>query len=337
MPRVFSGVQPSGALTIGNLLGAMRHFVKLQDQAECFYCVVDLHALTVPQDPAELRRNTLSVAALFMAVGLDPEKSTLFVQSHVPAHSELAWLLQCLTHFGELSRMTQFKEKSEGKESVSAGLFTYPALMAADILLYDTDLVPVGEDQKQHLELTRDVAQRFNQRYGPTFRIPEPAIAKVGARVMSLTNPHKKMSKSDADPGSYITLLDPPEAIRKKIARAVTDTGREIRYDTEAKPGISNLLQIYSLFSGETIESLEARYAGKGYGQFKADLAEVVIASLQPIQQRYRELMDSGKVEEVLAEGAARAQAVAGPKLREVQEKMGLLRPRVHAAQPQQG
>ncbi|BDG60027.1 tryptophan--tRNA ligase [Caldinitratiruptor microaerophilus] len=328
MPRVFSGVQPSGSLTLGNYLGAMRHFVELQDRAECFYCVVDLHALTVPQDPEELRRNTLAVAALFIAVGLDPARTTLFVQSHVPAHAELGWLLQCIAHFGELGRMTQFKEKSEGKESVSVGLFTYPTLMAADILLYDADLVPVGEDQKQHLELTRDLAQRFNQRYGPTFTVPEPAIAQVGARIMSLQNPRRKMSKSDPDPNGYITLLDPPDAVRKKIGRAVTDAGREVRYDEEEKPGISNLLQIYSLLSGEPIPALEERYAGKGYGQFKSDLADVVVAALEPIQRRYHELMNSGTLEDVLAEGAARAQAVAGPKLMEIRQRMGLLDPR---------
>lgn len=328
MPRVFSGVQPSGSLTLGNYLGAMRHFVELQDRAECFYCVVDLHALTVPQDPEELRRNTLAVAALFIAVGLDPARTTLFVQSHVPAHAELGWLLQCIAHFGELGRMTQFKEKSEGKESVSVGLFTYPTLMAADILLYDADLVPVGEDQKQHLELTRDLAQRFNQRYGPTFTVPEPAIAQVGARIMSLQNPRRKMSKSDPDPNGYITLLDPPDAVRKKIGRAVTDAGRDVRYDEEEKPGISNLLQIYSLLSGEPIPALEERYAGKGYGQFKSDLADVVVAALEPIQRRYHELMNSGTLEDVLAEGAARAQAVAGPKLMEIRQRMGLLDPR---------
>ncbi|GMA56590.1 hypothetical protein GCM10025858_10930 [Alicyclobacillus sacchari] len=234
MTRVFSGIQPSGTLTIGNYLGAMKHFVHLQREADCLFCVVDLHAITVPQDPEELRTNSRNLAALYLAAGIDPDRATLFVQSHVPAHAELGWLLQCIAYYGELSRMTQFKDKSEHKDVVTAGLFTYPALMAADILLYQTDVVPVGEDQKQHLELTRDVAERFNNRFGKTFAVPNPYISKVGGRIMSLENPAKKMSKSDESQGAFISMLDEPDVIRKKISRAVTDSDREVRYDPEA-------------------------------------------------------------------------------------------------------
>jgi len=324
MKKVFSGVQPSGTLTIANYLGAMRQFVALQHEAECYFCVVDLHALTVPQDPAALRRQTLDVAALYVAVGLDPKKVTLFVQSHVPAHSELAWLLQCQSYFGELRRMTQFKEKSQGQESVSTGLFTYPTLMAADILLYQTDEVPVGEDQKQHVELTRDIAQRFNHRYGETFRVPEPVIPEVGARIMSLDDPTKKMSKSSTVAGSYISLLDEPNTARKKIMRAVTDSGSEVRHDPETKPAVSNLMEMYSILSNLSLEAVRARYEGQGYGPFKKDLAELVVTALEPIQKRYSELRTSGELEAILADGAARARTAAAPTLRIVQERLGL-------------
>lgn len=324
MKRVFSGVQPSGDIHIGNYLGAMRQFVALQDDYDCFFCVVDLHALTVPQDPVELKKNTIELAALYMAIGLDPKKVTLFVQSHVSAHAELAWLLQCITYFGELSRMTQFKEKSKGKESVSVGLFTYPDLMAADILLYKTHYVPVGEDQKQHLELTRDVAQRFNNRFGETFVIPEPMILKFGARIMSLTNPTKKMSKSDADPNNRVNLLDDPDTIYRKIMKAVTDSESEIRLDWEKKPGISNLLTIYSLFTGMEVDEVVNKFKGQGYGTLKKELAEVVIDKLSVIQKNYRDISEE-EVLRVLKEGALKAEAVAVETLKEVKEKMGLI------------
>ncbi|MCG0239707.1 MAG: tryptophan--tRNA ligase [Firmicutes bacterium] len=327
MKRVLSGIQPSGVLTIGNYIGAMRQFVALQHEADCFFCIVDLHALTVPQDPAALHRQTLDLAALYLAVGLDPKKVTLFVQSHVPAHAELGWLLQCLAYFGEMSRMTQFKEKSAGKESVSVGLFTYPALMAADILLYQADLVPVGEDQKQHVELTRDLAERFNHRFGETFRVPEPLIPKVGARIMSLDDPTKKMSKSNPNPNSYISLLDPPEVIQRKIRRAVTDSEAEVRYDPERKPAVSNLMEIYSQLAGISLEEVAERYRGKGYGVFKQDLAEVVVSALAPIQERYRELRESPELLRILDEGAEKAAAVAEATLRTVKERMGLVLP----------
>jgi tryptophanyl-tRNA synthetase len=324
LKRVFSGVQPSGDIHIGNYLGAMRQFVALQDDYDCFFCVVDLHALTVPQDPVELKKNTIELAALYMAIGLDPKKVTLFVQSHVSAHAELAWLLQCITYFGELSRMTQFKEKSKGKESVSVGLFTYPDLMAADILLYKTHYVPVGEDQKQHLELTRDVAQRFNNRFGETFVIPEPMILKFGARIMSLTDPTKKMSKSDADPNNRVNLLDDPDTIYRKIMKAVTDSESEIRLDWEKKPGISNLLTIYSLFTGMEVDEVVNKFKGQGYGTLKKELAEVVIDKLSVIQKNYRDISEE-EVLRVLKEGAERAEAVAVETLKEVKEKMGLI------------
>ncbi|MFO7173375.1 MAG: tryptophan--tRNA ligase [Bacillota bacterium] len=327
MKRVLSGIQPSGVLTIGNYIGAMRQFVALQHEADCFFCIVDLHALTVPQDPEALHRQTLDLAALYLAVGLDPKKVTLFVQSHVPAHAELGWLLQCVAYFGEMSRMTQFKEKSAGKESVTVGLFTYPALMAADILLYQADLVPVGEDQKQHVELTRDLAQRFNHRFGETFRVPEPLIPKVGARIMSLDDPTKKMSKSNPNPNSYISLLDPPEVIQRKIRRAVTDSEAEVRYDPERKLAVSNLMEIYSQLAGISLEEVAERYRGKGYGVFKQDLAEVVVSALAPIQERYRELRESPELLRILDEGAEKAAAVAEATLRTVKERMGLVLP----------
>lgn len=324
MKKVFSGVQPSGDIHIGNYLGAMRQFVALQDDYECFFCAVDLHALTVPQDPKVLKEKTIELAALYLAIGLDPKKVTIFIQSHVPAHAELAWLLQCITYFGELSRMTQFKDKSKGKESVSVGLFTYPDLMAADILLYNTHYVPVGEDQKQHLELTRDIAQRFNNRFGETFVVPEPMILKLGARIMSLTDPTKKMSKSDSDPNNRINLLDEPSVIKKKIMRAVTDSETEIRLDWENKPGVSNLLTIYSLFTGMEIEEVINKFNGQGYGTLKKELAEVVIDKLTVIQKNYKDL-SRDYVLKVLKEGAERAQAVAEKTLKEVKEKVGLI------------
>ncbi|MCY0876295.1 MAG: tryptophan--tRNA ligase [Firmicutes bacterium] len=328
--RIFSGIQPSGQITLGNYLGALKQFVQLQSDPQSgqdldpFYCIVDLHAITVPQDPKQLSGRILDLASLYLAVGLDPTRSTLFVQSDVSAHSELGWILQCVGYMGELSRMTQFKEKSEGKESILTGLFTYPALMAADILLYQTDIVPVGDDQKQHLELTRDLAERFNSRFGETFTIPEVMTLEQGARIMSLDDPSKKMSKSNPNPQSRVELLDTPDEIRKKISRAVTDSDREVRYDLAMKPAVSNLLVIYALTTGESVADVEARYEGKGYGDFKKELAEAVVAHLEPIQARFREVRASGEVQRVLQEGAQRAQGVAAQTLAQVKERMGL-------------
>lgn len=326
MKRVFSGVQPSGELTLGNYLGAIRNFTGFQHEAQCFFCVVDMHALTVPQDPQELFRRTLDTARLFVACGIDPEVATVFVQSHVSAHAELSWLLECTTYIGELRRMTQFKEKSEGRDSVSAGLFTYPVLMAADILLYDTDEVPVGEDQKQHLELARDLAERVNNRFGRVFKVPEPYIPpkESGGRIMSLTDPTKKMAKS-GDENSAIRLLDPPKRVVKKIKGAVTDSGREVYYDEEEKPAVSNLMVIYSLCSGDSLETIAERYGSAGYGKFKQDLADVVVETLRPIQERYRELAEPGAIEEILLRGADRAEVIADATLERLQEKMGLV------------
>lgn len=325
MKKVLSGIQPSGQLTLGNYIGAIRNFVKLQDTLHCFFMIVDLHAVTVPQDPENLRENTQAVAALFLAAGLDPSKSSIFLQSQVPAHARLGWLMTTLSTMGELERMTQFKEKSAGKESVGAGLFAYPSLMAADILLYQADLVPVGDDQKQHLELTRDLAQRFNHRYGDLFTVPEPYIPEVGARIMSLDDATKKMSKSNPNPGSYIAMLDEPDVIRKKISRAVTDSGREVKFDPAEKPEISNLISIYSNCSELSVEEIEAKYAGQGYGPFKKDLAEAVVATLEPIQRRYREIRSSGELERILRQGAEQASAAANQTLRGAMERMGFV------------
>ncbi|MBX5464390.1 MAG: tryptophan--tRNA ligase [Clostridia bacterium] len=327
MKRAFSGVQPSGNIHIGNYLGAVRQFVQLQDVYEGIYCVVDLHAITVPQEPAELRRQIREVAAFYLAAGLDPARSTLFVQSDVPAHPELAWILNCFATFGELSRMTQFKDKARksSQESVSAGLFNYPVLMAADILLYQADVVPVGEDQKQHVELTRDLAERVNRRLGPLFRVPEPLIPQLGARIMGLDNPQAKMSKSAESPWNYISFGDDPDLIRRKIARAVTDSGREVVYDPEAKPAIANLLTIFSGFTGRPVEELEREYRDTGYARFKADLAEAVIAGMEPIRRRLAEMeAEPGYLEEVLRQGAERAAAIAESTVRQVKEALGL-------------
>lgn len=322
--RVFSGIQPSGSLHIGNYLGAIGRFALFQEGYDCFYSVADLHAITVPQEPVELRRRTVATAALFIAAGLDPEKTCIFVQSDNPSHAELAWVLQCVATFGELGRMTQFKDKARGKKSVTAGLFTYPVLMAADILLYDTDVVPVGEDQKQHVELTRDLAERFNKRFGVTFKIPEPLIPAQGGRIMSLTDPLRKMSKSDEDPDSRIEVLDSPEEIARKFKKAVTDSGREVMYDPAKKPAVSNLMTIYSLFSGKSLEEVRDAYEGKGYGAFKSDLAEVVVEKLRPVRERYSELITSGEIEKILKDGAERAYGISSSKMKEVKEKVGL-------------
>lgn len=325
MQRVFSGIQPSGTITIGNYLGAIRNFVQLQHTAECLFCVVDMHAITVPQDPQQLYQRTRELAALYLACGIDPQKAILFVQSHVPAHAELGWLLQCMIYYGELGRMTQFKDKSEQKDVVTAGLFTYPALMAADILLYQTTLVPVGEDQKQHLELTRDVAIRFNRRYGETFIVPEAMIPKMGGRIMSLENPLKKMSKSDESPNATLYLLDPPEVLRKKISRAVTDSGREVRYNEEEKPAVSNLMTIYALCTGKSLQEVEEEFVGQGYGPFKQAIADAVVSVFEPIQQRYHEWLESPDLEKTLADGAEKAEKLASVTLKQVKEQIGFL------------
>lgn len=323
--KIFSGIQPSGLITLGNYIGALKQFVEIQDEGDCTFCVVDLHALTVPQDPVALRQNVRNLAALFIATGIDPNKSTLMVQSHVKEHAELGWLMQCMAYMGELERMTQFKDKSEGKAAVNVSLFTYPALMAADILLYDATHVPVGEDQKQHLEITRDLAQRFNSRFGETFVVPEPMIPKVGGRIMSLDDPSKKMSKSNPNEGSYIALLDEPAKIIKKLKRAVTDSENEIRYDVENKPAISNLLTIYSLVTNKSIQELESQYQGVGYGTFKSDVADAVVASLEPIQTRFKELVGSDELDRILLAGAEKASDFTSKKMIAVKERMGLI------------
>ncbi|NMB06874.1 MAG: tryptophan--tRNA ligase [Tissierellia bacterium] len=323
---VFSGVQPSGELTIGNYIGAIKNWIELQDKYTCYYSIVDLHAITVPQVPKDLRKNTLDLLAIYLACGLDPEKSTIFIQSHVPAHLELTWVLNSISYMGQLSRMTQFKEKSQrSEENLNAALFTYPVLMAADILLYQTDLVPVGEDQKQHVELARDLAERFNNRYSETFKVPEPLIKKEGARIMSLQNPEKKMSKSDDNQNGYILILDDPDTIRRKVKRAVTDSKGEVKYNDE-QLGIRNLMNIYSVFSGNTIEEIENKYDGLGYGDFKEDVAEVIIKELYPIQEKYNELINNKDyLEKVYSEGREKAEYVAMKTLRKVYRKVGFI------------
>ena len=321
---VFSGIQPSGTLTIGNYIGALSHFPELQDEYNCIYCIVDEHAISVRQNPADLRRRCLELAAIYLASGLDPEKCIIYCQSHVSAHAELAWILNCFTYMGELQRMTQFKDKSaKHADNINAGLFTYPVLMAADILLYQTNAVPVGADQKQHLEITRDIAQRFNGVYGDVFTIPEPLITKVGGRVMSLQEPTRKMSKSDPEE-CFISLLDEPDAVRRKIKRAVTDSDGEIRYDPENKPGVSNLLSIITSLTGESMEELCARMAGKGYGELKTVASDAVIASLEPLQSEYKRLIaDRQYLLDLLLSGAEKANYIATKTLRKVQKKIG--------------
>jgi len=328
MKTIFSGIQPSGTITLGNYIGALRQFVELQEDYDCFFCIVDEHAITVQQDRLELRKNIRSLAALYVAVGLDPSKATLFIQSEVPAHAQAGWMLQCVAYIGELERMTQFKDKSAGKEAVTAGLLTYPPLMAADILLYGTDLVPVGEDQKQHLELTRDLAERFNRKYNNIFTIPEVRIPKEGARVMSLQEPMKKMSKSDSNQKAFITLLDEPKQIEKKIKSAVTDSEGIVKYDKENKPGVSNLLSIYSALEGIPVADLEQQFSGKGYGDFKQAAADVVIKHLAPIQERYYELIDSEELDQILDEGAEKARWRAEKMVKKMENAMGLGRKR---------
>lgn len=324
MKRVFSGVQPTGNLHLGNYLGALRQFVELQEDHECIYCVVDMHAITVPQDPKMLKEQILDIAALYLAVGIDPKKSIIFVQSDVSQHAELSWVLTCNSYTGELSRMTQFKSKSHNKESAPAGLFTYPLLMAADILLYDVEVVPVGNDQKQHIELTRDIAVRVNNTRKKTFVVPEGRYLKEGARIMALDDPTQKMSKSAENIHSRISLLDDPAKIRKSIMKATTDSEGVVRFDVEQKPGISNLMNIYSVLSGKSLEQIEADYAGKGYGDFKKDLAEVVIEALAPIKARHEEIRYSDELIEILKDGAVRARAIAEPVMQRVKDNFGL-------------
>ncbi|MDO5143413.1 MAG: tryptophan--tRNA ligase [bacterium] len=323
-PVIFSGIQPSGTLTLGNYIGALRNFVKLQDDYDCLYCVVDEHAITVRQNPADLRRRCLELAAIYIASGIDPKKSLVYCQSHVSAHAELGWILNCFTYMGELNRMTQYKDKcAKHADNINAGLFTYPTLMAADILLYQTNLVPVGVDQKQHLELCRDIAQRFNGIYGDVFTIPEGYIPKVGAKIMSLQEPTRKMSKSDPE-DTYIALLDPPDVIRRKIKRAVTDSDGEIRFDPEQKPGVSNLLSIMSALGAGSIEDICGELAGQGYGTLKSRTTDCVIAALEPLQAEFNRLIsDKAYLQGVLDENAKTASYLANKTLRKVQKKLG--------------
>ncbi|MDD2217226.1 MAG: tryptophan--tRNA ligase [Eubacteriales bacterium] len=325
MKRVFSGVQPTGDLHLGNYLGALRQFVELQEDHECVYCVVDLHSITLPQDPKELRQHIYDVAALYMAIGVDAKKSTIFIQSEVKEHAELSWILTCSSYTGELSRMTQFKDKSKGNESSPAGIFCYPTLMAADILLYDTDVVPVGNDQRQHIELTRDLAIRVNNRFDKkVFVVPEGRYLKEGARVMSLDNPTSKMSKSAENQFSKIGLLDDDNKIKKSIMRATTDSEANVRFDIENKPGVSNLISIYSAFSGKSASEIESMYEGKGYGDFKKDLAEVAIESIRPIRERFYEIRKSDMLTKALDEGAEKARAIAEITMKRVKEQFGI-------------
>lgn len=323
--RIFSGIQPSGELTLGSYMGAIKNWVALQDTYDCVYCIVDMHAITVRQNPADLRRRCLTQLAQYIACGLDPEKNILFIQSHVPQHAELGWILGCYTQFGELSRMTQFKQKAQQHaDNITAGLFTYPVLMAADILLYQADLVPVGEDQRQHVELCRDIAQRFNGVYSDTFVLPEAFIPKMGARIMSLGNPAGKMSKSDPDGCVY--MMDKPEEIQRKFKRAVTDSETAVRYDKENKPGVSNLLTIYCAATGRTMEEAEAAFAGQGYGVFKPAVGEAVVELLRPIREEAERLLaDKGYLESVYRTGAEKAAYVANRTLSKVQRKIGFL------------
>ena len=323
---IFSGIQPSGCVTIGNYLGALRSWKQLQEDYHCYFCVVDLHAVTVRQEPAELRRRCIELYAEYIACGLDPEKNVMFFQSHVPAHSELSWLLTCNSYMGEMSRMTQFKEKSKrAGANVGLGLLCYPVLMAADILLYNADLVPVGEDQKQHLELARDLAVRFNSAYSDTFTVPEGYIPKNGARIMSLTDPTSKMSKSAENPNAFVSILDAPETVMKKFARAVTDSDNSIVHDSANKPGVTNLLEIYAACTGQEIAAAEQAFAGKGYGEFKKAVGEAVIETLRPIQENFKRIMDDkAYIEKCYTEGARQAAYTAGKTLAKVQRKMGL-------------
>ncbi|MDY4953221.1 MAG: tryptophan--tRNA ligase [Candidatus Onthomonas sp.] len=324
---MLSGIQPSGDLTLGSYLGAIKNWAERAEEFDCYYFMADMHTLTVRQNPADLRRRTIEQLAQYIACGLDPEKNTLFIQSHVPQHAQLNWVLSCYTRFGELSRMTQFKDKStRNADNINAGLFTYPCLMAADILLYQPHFVPVGEDQKQHVELTRDVAKRFNGVYGDVFRIPEPYIGKVGARVMSLTSPENKMSKSDKDPNGCVYLMEPPEAIARKFKRAVTDSETCVRYDPKAKPGIANLMQIYASATGHSYEEIEREFDGRGYGDFKKAVGEAVVELCRPIREEASRLLaDKAYLESVYRAGAEKASYIANKTLRKVYKKVGFV------------
>jgi len=325
--RILSGIQPTGDKHLGNYFGAIRRWVEQQDGADCFYPIVDLHAITIPQDPEELRESTLSLAALLLACGIDPERSTLFVQSHVPEHPRLAWVLECMTPYGDLRRMPQYREKSAREHGFGVGLLTYPVLQAADILLYQADAVPVGEDQRQHLELARDIAQRFNNRFGETFTVPGGTYPEVGAKIMDLQEPTSRMSTSAESDAGVLRLLDPPGVVRKKLRSAVTDSGREVVRSPE-KPGVTNLIDILAATLGEPPEAIEARYGGQGYGAFKADAAEAVAALLEPIQRRYAELRnDPEELRRILARGAEKAHAVAAKTLAVAYERVGFVAP----------
>jgi tryptophanyl-tRNA synthetase len=324
--RVFSGIQPTGDKHLGNLTGGFRQYVATQERGEAFFCIVDLHSITVEYEPADLRERTIDLAAMLFATGLDPDRSTVFCQSHVPAHAEASWLLSAVTSYGQLGRMTQFKDKSSEREFVSAGLFTYPVLMAADILLYQTDLVPIGDDQRQHLELARDVAERFNARYGQTFVVPDGIYPEVGARIMDLQDPGRKMSTTGGTPQGTVLILDSPEVIRRKFKSAVTDSGRDVVRAPE-KPGVTNLIEILSVASGEAPEAVEARYDAGGYAQFKEDVGEAVVALLAPVRERYRELRaDEGELLRLLGHGAEKASEASAPTLEAMYERMGFAR-----------
>jgi tryptophanyl-tRNA synthetase len=326
-PKVFSGIQPTGSKTLGNYSGGLRQYAQTQDTHEAFFCIVDLHSISVDYDPGELRRATLDLAAMLFATGLDAERSTVFCQSHVTAHAEAAWLLSSVTSYGQLGRMTQFKDKSEGKESVSAALFTYPVLMAGDILLYQADLVPIGDDQRQHLELSRDIAERFNHRFGETFRVPEGKFPEIGGRIMDLQEPTNKMSTTLSSEQGAVYIVDSPDAIMKKFKSAVTDSEREIRYDPQEKPGVSNLLEIMSVATGEPIEALERRFENAGYGDFKVAVGESVVALLTPIRERYEALRgDERELQRLLAVGAEKARRASAPTLEMMYERMGFAR-----------
>ncbi len=324
--RIFSGIQPTGDPHIGNFSGGFRQYAATQEQGEAFFCIVDLHAITIPHDPTELRKGTLDIGAMLFATGLDPDRSTVFAQSHVTAHAEAAWLLSAVTSYGQLGRMTQFKEKAAEQEFVSAGLFTYPILMAGDILLYQTDIVPIGDDQRQHLELARDVAQRFNHRFGETFVVPEGVYPEEGARVMNLQEPNVKMSKSRGSAQGTVLMLDPPDVIRKKFKTAVTDSGTEVRH-ADDKPGVSNLIEIMSVATGESFGDIEARYDGSGYGTFKSGVAEAVIELLDPIRRRYEEIRaDESELARLLGVGADKARDASAPTLETMYGRMGFAR-----------
>ena len=326
--RILSGIQATGKLTLGNYLGALNNWVKMQDEYECYYMIADLHTLTVRRDPEELRQNTLNLIAMYIAAGLDPEKNTIFIQSHIPAHSELNWILGCYTYMGELNRMTQYKDKSaKHVDNINSGLFTYPVLMASDILLYNAHYVPVGEDQRQHLELTRDLGERFNSIYGDTFVIPEGYTKKAGARIMGLQNPNAKMSKSSTNPNDVIFLEDEPETIMKKFKKAVTDSDGIVKYDPKIKPGVSNLIEIYSVVTGKSTEDIEKEFEGQGYGTFKQAVGNAVIEKLEPVQKRYKELIENPEyLEKIYKEGAKRAAQIANETIEQVKEKVGLVK-----------